>query len=102
MSVGLTGDAHQAADALDHEIVAGLVAVRSSLTEPGDRAIHESRIARRERRIIPTVPGNSPALEILDQDVPLGGERLHEFLPLTMGEIDGHGALAAVGREKIG
>ena len=42
--VGPAGDAHQAAHALDHCVVAGARCVGSGLTETGDRAIDEPRI----------------------------------------------------------
>jgi hypothetical protein len=43
LALGAAGDAHQAAHALDQEIVAGARGVGAVLAEAGDRAIHELR-----------------------------------------------------------
>jgi hypothetical protein len=42
------GDAHQAAHALDHEIIARFVRAGTILAETGDRAINQRRIDRLE------------------------------------------------------
>ena len=48
MLVGLAGDAHQTADSLDHEIVAGLIAIGPGLAESGYRTIDQAGVERLE------------------------------------------------------
>src|SRR5216684_8256942 len=51
--------------------------------------------------MIEAVLRESSDLEIFDDYVAFGRERLHQSLTLGMDEIDRHRALAAVGRKKI-
>jgi hypothetical protein len=41
LAVGAAGDAHQAAHALDQEVVAGARGIGPVLAEAGDRAVHQ-------------------------------------------------------------
>src|SRR5690606_35898832 len=45
-SVGRAGARHDAAHALDHEVVSGAPRVRAGLAEAGDRAVDQLRVER--------------------------------------------------------
>src|SRR6185312_11987075 len=53
--VALAGDAHEAAQPLDHEVVAGPLAIGAVLAEAGDRAVDEAGVVARERLVIEPV-----------------------------------------------
>ena len=46
LAVGLAGQVHDAAHALDDEVVAGAVGVGAVLAEAGDRAVDQPRVDR--------------------------------------------------------
>ena len=99
--VALAGDAHHAAHALDHEVVAGALAVRPGLAEAGDRAVDEARIDRLQVVVAEAVAREVADLVVLDQHVALRGELAHDRLALRLREIDGDRLLAAVGRGEV-
>ncbi len=96
------GHAHQPAHALDQEIVARPRRIRAGLAETCDRAIDQPRVLRPQRRLVEPIGGQPADLEVLDQHVALGGERLDQALPLRTREIDRHRPLVAIGTEIIG
>ncbi len=100
--VGRAGHAHDAADALRHQIVAGARRRRAGLAEAGHRAIDQPRIKRREAFIVEAEFDEPADLEVLDQHVGAGRELLDDALAFGRGEIERDRALAAIGRVKIG
>ncbi|MNG00784.1 hypothetical protein D3C84_837330 [compost metagenome] len=60
---------HQAAQALDHEVITRALGVRTRLTKSGDRAVDQIRIGLFERLIIQSISRQTTDLEVLDQDV---------------------------------
>ena len=54
-AIGLAGDAHQPAHALNEIVVAGFVLVRPVMAEAGERAIDQRGILGREAFVIETV-----------------------------------------------
>jgi formyl-CoA transferase len=90
LSHPLAGHAHEAAHALDDEVVAGTVRVRAVLAESGDRRVDQARIDRPDRIVMQPVAGQSPDLEVLDQHVGGAGEVAHDRLALRPCEIDRH------------
>ena len=101
-AVGVAGHAHDAADALRHEIVAGARRRRPGLAEAGHRAIDQSRIVSRQARVIEAELLQAADLEILDQHVGARHQFLDDALALGRGEIGLDRALAAIGAMKIG
>ncbi len=67
--VALAGDAHQAAHALNHEVVAGAAGVGAGLAEAGDGAVDQARVHFLETGVVQAVLGQAADLEVLDQDV---------------------------------
>ncbi len=102
LAAGLAGDRHQAADALDDEIVAGSWRIRPVLPETGDRAIDKARVDRLEAVIVEPVFLQSADLEILDQHIGRRDQLAHRLRALRRGEIHGDRALAAIGGMVIG
>ncbi|KAG1536810.1 hypothetical protein G6F50_014979 [Rhizopus delemar] len=101
-AVAAAGDAHQAAHALDQEVVAGPRGVGAGLAEAGDGAVHQARVARFKRGVVQAV-GLQPAdLEVLDQHIALRRQRRDEPLAVVRGDIDGNRLLVAVGAREIG
>src|SRR5712691_10065114 len=74
-AVGLAGDAHHAAHALDHEVVARPLAPGAGLAEPGQRAVDEPRIDLPQSVVAEAVAGKVAVLVVLDQDIEAGRER---------------------------
>ena len=101
-AVRLSGDAHQPAHALDHEIISGAMRIRPVLPETGDRAIDELRIDGAKRFIVEPVFRQPTDLEILDKDIAFGGEAAQDRSALGRGDVNGERALVAVDRTEIG
>src|SRR5713101_1604322 len=85
-AVRFAGDAHHAAHALDHEVVAGALAIRAGLAEARDRAVDEARVD-----FLQVVVGEAVAREVA-----------HEPLAFGPRDVDRDRFLAAVGRGVIG
>ena len=96
------GHAHDAADALRHQIVAGARRRRPGLAEAGHRAIDQAGIVGGEALVIEAEFGEPADLEILDQHVGARRELFDDALAFRLGEIGDDRALAAIGAMKIG
>jgi hypothetical protein len=71
IAVGQAGDAHQAAHALDHEIITGAVRVRPVLAESGNRSDDQLRFRRAQCLGIESELLEAADLEIFDHDIAL-------------------------------
>ncbi len=100
--VALAGDTHQAAHALDHEIVAGAAGIRAGLAEARDRAIDQARVDGLDAFVVQPVLAQAADLEVLDQDVALLRQLAHQLRPARRGDVQRHRQLVAVGREVVG
>src|SRR4029079_19111561 len=69
LAVGLAGDAHQPAHALDDIIVSGAVGVRPILPESGYRSDDQARVDPAKRVRIEPELGEASDLEILHDNV---------------------------------
>ena len=94
------GDAHQAAHALDEEVVAGAVAVGPGLAEAGDRAVDEPFVLLRQPRVVEPVPRERSDLVIFDEHIGARGQPAHQFLAFGTREIDGDRLLARLAQAK--
>ena len=101
LAVRRAGDVHDAAHALDHEVVSRPGGVGSVLAETRDRAIDEAWIEGPQRGGVEAVFRKAPDLEILDDDIRMSGETANERLAFGGLEIDGDRALAAVAGMEI-
>src|SRR5581483_5815356 len=101
-SVGLAGDAHHAAHALDHEIVARPLAVRAGLAETGHRAIDDARIELAYIVVAEPVAREVAVLVILDQHVGALRQLARDRLSLRHRDVQRHRFLAAIGGAEIG
>ena len=100
--VGAPGEAHQAAQALDHEVIAGALGIGAGLAEAGDRTVDQLRVDLLQRFIVEAI-GLEPAdLEVLQQDVGLGRQFANDALAFRLGEVHRHRLLVAVGRQVVG
>jgi hypothetical protein len=99
---GIAGQVHDAAHALDHEIVAGSGRIGSVLAEAGNGAIDQLRIDRLQALVVEAVFLQAADLEVLDQHVGFAGEVEHQRPALVRGEISSHRALSPVAGKKIG
>src|SRR6266571_1209104 len=102
LAVALAGDAHQAAHALEDEVVAGAVRARARLAEPGDRAVDDARIDFPQVLVGETVFREPGDLVVLEQHVALRRERARDALALGLRDVERHRLLAAVDREEVG
>jgi hypothetical protein len=101
-AVPLAGDAHQAAHALDHIVITGLVLVRPVMTEARQRAIDKSRVLAGQAVIVEPIPGERAGFKILHHDMGTPRQAFHQGSAFRLGEIDGDGLLVAVGGEEVG
>src|SRR5262245_64763283 len=85
--VALAGDAHQAAHALDHEVVARALAPRPGVAETGDRAVDQAGIERAQLRVAEAVALEVAELEVLEQHVAARGELARDRLPLRLRKV---------------
>ncbi|MCY1220412.1 hypothetical protein D9M72_324230 [compost metagenome] len=100
--VALAGDAHQAAEALEDEVVAGLVRARPGLAVARDRAVDDGRVDGLEAFIVQPVALQVADLVVLQHDLRPGRQFVHDRLPFRAGDIQRHRLLAAVGAGKVG
>ena len=101
-AVGLAGQRHDPAHPLDDEVVAGARRVGAVLAEAGDRAGDETRVGRRQARVVEAVFREAADLEVLDHYVGVGDQRLDGGEVLRVGEVGDDRGLAAVARMEIG
>src|SRR5882724_1283262 len=101
-AIGLARHAHHSPHALDHEVVAGPLAIRTGLAEAGDRAVDQARIRLTQIFIPQAVPREITVLVVLDHDIALGGELTRDRLTLGDGDVESQRFLAAVRRAEIG
>ncbi|MNE47022.1 hypothetical protein D3C80_1413980 [compost metagenome] len=102
LAFGAPGQAHQPAQALDHEVVAGALGVGAVLAEAGDRAVDQPRIDLAQAGVVEAVGGQAADLEVLQQDVRLRHQLADQALALRAGEVDGQRLLVAVGAQVVG
>src|SRR5439155_1114349 len=101
-AVGLSGDAHHPAHALDHEVVARPLAPGAALAEAGERAVDEPRVGLPQGVVAQAVAGEIAVLVVLDQDIEAGRERADQRLPLGDRDVHRDRLLAAIRRGEIG
>src|SRR6185295_1209493 len=74
-AIGFAGNAHHPAHALDHEIVARPLAVRSGLAETGDRTIDQARVHALQIVIAQAVARKIAVLVVFDEHVAFARQR---------------------------
>src|SRR5262249_34716617 len=99
--IALAGDAHQAAHALEDEIVSGEVRAWAVLAVAGHRAVDDAGVDRLQLVVAEPVFPEAPALVILQQPVAFRGERARDPRALGVRDIERDRFLAAVHREEI-
>src|SRR6185312_141102 len=99
--LGEAGDAHEAADALRHQVVAGARRVRPGLAEAGHRAIDQPGAFALEAVVIEPELLEAADLEVLDQHVRARRELLDDALAVGGLEIKLDRPLAAIGAVEI-
>ncbi len=100
--VTLAGHAHQSADTLEDEVIAGLVRARAGLAVARDRAVDQRRIDRLQAFIVEPVALEVADLVVLEDDVRFGCELAHDRLTLRAGDVQRERLLAAVGAGEVG
>ena len=101
-SIRPAGDAHQPAQPLDQEIIAGAWRIGAILPEAGDGAIHQPRIDGLQAVVVQSVLLQATQLEVLQHHVGLRRQPTHDVLTFRLGDIDGDGSLVPVGTQIIG
>ncbi|MNS90590.1 hypothetical protein D3C72_1246460 [compost metagenome] len=100
--VALAGQAHEAAHALDDEVIARARGVRAGLAEAGDRAVDQVGLDLPERLIVQAVLPELADLVVLQHHVALRGQVAHDLLALGRADVAGDRALVAVGGQVVG
>ena len=101
-ALGVAGEAHEAGDGLDHEVVAREVAALLAAAEAADRRIDDAGVARGDAVVVEPEARQAAGLEVLDEDVGATGELVGEAAVLLALEVEGDGALVPVDGEVVG
>src|SRR5688572_5336586 len=99
--VTLTGDAHEAAHALDHEVVSRPLTPRPSVAETGNRTINETSVCLLDLCIVEAIALEVAELEILEQHVALRCKLACDRAALRAREIECDRLLTAIGTSEI-
>src|SRR5258708_31200704 len=100
--VGLAGDAHHPAHALDHEVVARPLAPGAGLAEAGQRAVDEPRIDLPQSVLAEAVARQVAVLVVLDQHIEAGRKRTDQRLSFGRRDVHRDRFLAAIRGGEIG
>ena len=100
--VALAGNAHEAANGLEHEVITGLLSAWAALAVPRNGAVHEARVDQAQAFVIKSVALEVADLVVLHQHIADRGEFANQLLPLRMTDIQRDGLLAAVGGGIVG
>ena len=101
LALGLARNAHHPAPALNNEIVAGQVLVRSGLAVAGNRAIDQPGILLFEMFIAQPQPCHFPGFEVLNQHITDANQTPDQLFAGIRLEIDGDAFFIAVGTQVI-
>ena len=101
-AIWLSGQAHQPAQRLHHEVIARPMRPGTILTKAGDRTHYQRRILGAQRLGIQPIACQPANLEILEHDVGPGGQAPDQLLPFGRGDIHAQRLLAAVGTQVVG
>ena len=101
-AAGMAGDAHDAAHALHHHVVGGLLRIRPGVAEARGRGIDQPRVLRMQR--LPAIAQllHRARAEVLDQHVGLGQQLIEHLAVGRCLQVEDDGFLAAIDRHEIG
>ena len=100
LPVGFAGDAHQAADGLHEQVVAGELG--GAAAEAGERAVDEPGVGGAQRPIAEAELVHQPRAEVLHEHVSLAGELARPLGVLRRSKVEHDAALVAVHGLEIG
>ena len=95
-AIRFTGQGHDAAVSLGHQIIAGLVGVGAGLAVSGDRPINQMRKILAQAVIVEPVFSQTTRLEVLQKNIGMGGKTADRGLAVRGGDVDFDRALVAV------
>ena len=101
VALRLARDAHQAAERLEQEVVAGQGGAGVA-AKPGDRAVDEPRVRLGESLVAETEAFHHPWHEVLDQHVRAERELQGLVAIARLGQVEGDRALVAVDGLEVG
>ena len=101
LAVGGAGHAHQPADGLEQQVVAGHGGARSR-AEPGHGARDQPRVDRRQRRVVQPQPLHDAGAEVLHHHVGALGQLAGHGKVGVVGQVQRHAVLAPVHRQEVG
>jgi uncharacterized protein YggE len=99
--VGGTGDAHEAALALEHRVVARLRRAWSILAVPGERRVDQPRMRGGQRVVVEPEPREHAGAEVLHHDIGARDERVEHAASLGALEVQRHALLVPVDAQEI-
>ena len=97
-----TGQAHQPAHRLDHQIERRPVFQRAFLAEARDRGVYDILVQRSHGRLVQAQPRHHAGPEVLHQHVAFGNQGFDQRAPLGCLEVDRHAFLVPVEQDEIG
>ena len=99
--VAFTGHTHEAAHALDHEVVTWLLAIRAGLPKTCDRAVDNLGIDLLQILVAEAVAVQIAGLVVLEDHVSSLGDLAHDRVTIGLRHVDGDRFLAAVRAHEI-
>ena len=95
------GDAHQPAERLDQQVIAGEFAARAR-SECRDAAVHQSGVSPPNGGLVQAEPCHRPGAEVLYQNISTLGEASRHLQVRTVAQVEHDAALVAVDAEEVG
>ena len=100
--IAFTRNAHETAQALNHEVVAGQRRHRAGLTKTGNGTVDQFRVNGLDAFIIKTVFFQTAHFEVFHQYIAAARHFAHQRGAFRRGNIDGNRTLVAVGAQVVG
>jgi hypothetical protein len=100
--VGVAGEAHQPADGLDDQVVAGQPGTLLTAAEAADRGVDDTRVGLGHGRVVEPEPRERARPEVLEHDVGAGDQPARHVEVVGVLEVQGDRPLVAVDPEEVG
>ena len=95
------GETHDAAHALNEKVISRSAGVGAGMAKPRDGAVDQPWIALTQLFVRQTIFGEPAGLVVLHQNVGLGQQLVNQRVAFIASNIDGNGALVAIGRKVV-
>ena len=101
LAVGVAGEAHQPADGLHDQVVAGELRALLAAAEAADRGVDDAGVGRRDGGVVEPEPRQGAGAEVLQHDVGAGDQLARDREVVGVLEVEGDRPLVAVDPEEV-